>query len=101
MLISSPYGQGLRKACLLDILVPGVVGVTHGAWVDVDEETGIDKAGSENYLIGSEFAGMGVSGYNNQICNIEKYDGPELEDDWKLPARWSGDQTMSWLDNAR
>lgn len=101
VLISSPYGQGLRKACLLDILVPGVVGVTHGAWVDVDEETGIDKAGSENYLIGSEFAGMGVSGYNNQICNIEKYDGPELEDDWKLPARWSGDQTMSWLDNAR
>lgn len=52
-----------------------MVGVPHGAWVDVDEETDIDMAGSDNYLIGSEYSGMGVSGYNNQICNVEKYTG--------------------------
>lgn len=67
VLIDTPAGQGLRRAALLDILTTGVVGVPHGAWVDVDEETGIDKAGSDNYLIGNEYGGMGVSGYNNQI----------------------------------
>lgn len=89
VLITSPYGQGLRNACVMDILMPGVVGVPHGAWVDVDEDTGIDHAGSDNYLIGSEYAGMGVSGYNNQICNIEKYTGEQLGADCDMPARWS------------
>ena len=89
VLITSPYGSGLRNAAVLDILMPGVVGVPHGAWVDVDEETGIDMAGSDNYLIGSEYSGMGVSGYNNQICNIEKYNGTQLGKDCDKPARWS------------
>ncbi|MDO5043006.1 MAG: molybdopterin-dependent oxidoreductase [Slackia sp.] len=87
VLISAPAGKGLRKAAVLDILLPGVVGVPHGAWVDVDEETGIDRAGSDNYLIGAEFGGFGVSGYNNQICNIEKYDGEALEPDCEWPQR--------------
>lgn len=89
VLITTPAGQGLRRAALMDVLMPGVVGVPHGAWVDVDEETGIDRAGSDNYLIGAEFGGMGVSGYNNQICNIEKYTGEKLGRDCDLPARWS------------
>lgn len=87
VLISTPAGKGLRMAAILDILMPGIVGVPHGAWVDVDEETGIDRAGSDNYLIGAEYGGMGVSGYNNQICNIEKYDGEALEPDCDWPQR--------------
>lgn len=87
VLISTPWGQSLRKAALLDVLRPGVVGVPHGAWVDVDEETGIDKAGSDNYLLGNECDGMGVTGYNNKVCRIEKYSGDGLEDDWTLPMR--------------
>ena len=79
----------MRKAAVMDILMPGIVGVPHGAWVDVDEETGIDRAGSDNYLIGAEYGGMGVSGYNNQICNIEKYDEGQLVPDCELPPRWS------------
>lgn len=89
VLISTPAGQSLRKAALLDLLMPGVVGVPHGSWVDVDEETGIDHAGSDNYLTDSVYGGMGVSGYNNQICNIEKYTGEQLKRDCELPARWS------------
>lgn len=46
-------------------------------------------AGSDNYLIGSEYSGMGVSGYNNQICNVEKYTGAPLGRDCDKPARWS------------
>ena len=89
VLISAPEGQGLRRAAIMDVLMPGVVGVPHGAWVDVDEETGIDRAGSDNYLIGAEYGGMGVSGYNNQVCNIEKYTGEQLGADSALPYRWS------------
>lgn len=85
VLISTPAGKGLRRAAVLDILLPGVVGVPHGAWVDVDEKTGIDRAGSDNYLIGAEYGGFGVSGYNNQICNIEKYTGDALEPDCEWP----------------
>ncbi|WP_302397433.1 molybdopterin-dependent oxidoreductase [Eggerthella sinensis] len=87
VLISSPAGKGLRNAAILDILMPGVVGVPHGAWVDVDEKTGIDRAGSDNYLIGAEYGGMGVSGYNNQICNVEKYTGDALGADCDQPQR--------------
>ena len=87
VLISTPAGKGLRRAAVLDILLPGVVGVPHGAWVDVDEKTGIDRAGSDNYLIGAEYGGFGVSGYNNQICNIEKYTGDALEPDCEWPQR--------------
>lgn len=89
VLVSTPHGQGLRKAALMDILMPGVVGIPHGAWVDVDEKTGIDRAGSDNYLLGNEYGGFGVSGYNNNICNIEKYSGEALKRDCELPARWS------------
>lgn len=89
VLITSHAGSVLRKAAVIDIIRPGVVGLPHGAWVDVDEATGIDKAGSDNYLIGDERSGMGVSGYNNCTCKIEKYNGAALADDCMLPPRWS------------
>ncbi len=89
VLVSTKHGQVLRRAALMDILRPGVVGIPHGAWVDVDEETGIDRAGSDNYLLGDEYAGMGVSGYNNYNCNFEKWTGTPLGRDCDQPARWS------------
>ena len=50
--------------------MPGMVGVPHGAWVDVDEETGIDMALAPTTIwIGSEYGGMGVSGYNNPLLS--------------------------------
>lgn len=87
VLISTPHGKGLRTAALMDVLRPGVVGLPHGAWVDVDEKTGIDRAGSDNYLTGPEYGGCGVSGYNNQVCDVRKYEGEPLSPDSALPAR--------------
>ena len=81
------YGAVLRKACCMEGLVPGQVGIPHGAWVNVDEKTGIDMAGADNYLLGNDIYGMGVTGYNNNNCNYEKYDGPELEDDCYTDSR--------------
>ena len=91
IMVSTRFGQSLRKAAVMDIMMPGVVALPHGCWVDVDEETGIDQAGSDNYLTGSVFDGMGASAYNSQNCNFEKYSGEEIPNDCDLPARWSSD----------
>lgn len=85
--IWTPYGEVLRKACCMESLMPGHVGIPHGAWSNVDEETGIDKGGADNYLMGHDIYGSGVSGYNNCNCNFEKYDGEELEDDCYTDSR--------------
>lgn len=47
----------------------------HGSWVRVNEETGIDEGGADNYLTGNDISGGGVTSYNNNNCNFEKYDG--------------------------
>ena len=85
VLISTKSGKALRKACVMQGLMPGVAAVTHGAWERIDEATGIDHAGNENYLLGNEISGSGVTPYNNINCKIEKYDGPALEDDCNVP----------------
>ncbi len=89
--VTSPHGVCLRTACVTERLVPGVVGLPHGAWVDVDESTGIDMAGSDNYLMGSNCGGAGVSGWNSQICNFEKH-STELPPDVELPLLVNYDQ---------
>lgn len=81
------YGEVLRKACCMENLMPGEVGIPHGSWVRVNEETGIDEGGADNYLTGNDISGGGVTSYNNNNCNFEKYDGPALEDDCNIDAR--------------
>lgn len=87
VLVSSPYGQCVRNACVYAGLMPGVVALPHGAWVAVDEETGIDAAGADNYLTGPAPNGQGVSGYNSALCKIEKYTGEALAPDAEQPLR--------------
>lgn len=87
VLVSSPYGQCVRDACVYAGLMPGVVALPHGAWVAVDEETGIDAAGADNYLTGPAPNGQGVSGYNSALCKIEKYTGEALAPDAEQPLR--------------
>lgn len=87
VMIWTKYAKTLRKACVMETLVPGEVGLPHGAWVDIDEKTGIDRGGADNYLIGNDIPSMGISGYNNCNCNFEKYTGTPLEDDYLQPQR--------------
>ena len=75
------YGEVLRKACVMENLMPGEVGIPHGSWVRVNEKTGIDEGGADNFLIGNDISGGGVTSYNNNNCNFEKYTGTPLEDD--------------------
>ena len=87
VLITTKTAQALRKACCMQGLMPGQVGIPHGAWADIDEETGIDRAGADNYLLGNEISGSGITPYNNINCKIEKYAGEALEDDYLWAQR--------------
>lgn len=87
VLLWTKDGKTLRSACVMETIIPGQVGLPHGAWVDIDEETGIDRGGADNYLIGNDLLGMGASGYNNCNCNFEKYDGESLVEDCLRPQR--------------
>lgn len=88
VLIRSKHGQVIRPVYLTERIMPGVVTLPHGAWAEVDEGSGIDKAGADNYLCGPVSTGQGVSGWNSHIVQVEKYTGPiELLPDYKWPQR--------------
>ena len=79
--VASPYGTVLRKATLTNRVIPGVVMLPHGAWVDMDGSDESDMAGADNVICGGCPTGQGVSGWNTAICDFEKYDGEALVDD--------------------
>jgi anaerobic dimethyl sulfoxide reductase subunit A len=88
VLVTSQHGRVVRPVHLTERIMPGVVGIWVGAWAEIDEETGIDKAGSANMLVGAIPTGQGIEGYNSCICQVEKYVGPiKLEPDYKWPQR--------------
>ena len=82
--IASKYGETLRKAYVTARLMPGVVGLPHGPWIRVDEKTGIDQSGSENYITGQVARGLGCSGYNTLNVEVSKY-SEEIPDDKDVP----------------
>ncbi len=87
VLIRSRHGKTLRIACITERLMPGIVGLPHGAWIEIDEETGICKAGADNALTGQIPTGQAISGWNSCICEVEKWTGEPLTPDVKWPAR--------------
>ncbi|MDR1357846.1 MAG: molybdopterin-dependent oxidoreductase [Coriobacteriales bacterium] len=94
--ITSPHGVTLRPACVTERLMPGMVGLVHGAWVNVDESTGIDYAGSDNYVYGTVKSGAGVSGWNSGICNFEKASESLIPDvDLPLLVNYNADGTYA------
>lgn len=87
VLVWNDYGKILRRASVTDTVMPGVIGLPHGSWVDIDEETGIDHGGAENVLSGGISSDSYVAGYNNYNVNFQKYDGAPLEPDVSWPQR--------------
>jgi len=88
VLVESKYGKSLRNAVVTERMMPGVVSLPHGAWAEIDEEAGVDKAGSDNVICGqSQQTGQGTSGYNSNVVNIEKYSGDSLAPDVEWPQR--------------
>lgn len=87
VLIWNEHGKTLRQASVSDTVMPGIIELPHGTWIDMDEKTGIDRAGTDNILCGPSTSNMGVSGYNNVICNFMKYDGEPLIPDYLKPQQ--------------
>ncbi|MGI1659035.1 MAG: molybdopterin-dependent oxidoreductase [Desulfitobacterium sp.] len=87
VLMTGPHGKTLRTATLTQCFMPGVIGLPHGSWLDMDEKTGIDRGGCANILCGSIPTGQGISGWNIAICRIEKYAGTPLIPDVQKPQR--------------
>ena len=87
VIVTSKHGQCLRRADVTERIMPGVIKLDEATWVDVDEETGIDKAGCANYLVGDIKTGSGVQAWNSCLCKVEKYDGEELAPDCEWPLR--------------
>lgn len=83
--ITSAYGEGLRHAYVSARVMPGVVGLPHGKWNRVDEATGIDHGGSENYVTGEVATGFGINGYNSLNVQITKWDGDPIPADVEVP----------------
>lgn len=87
VLMSNEFGKSLRPAKVTEGMMPGTIGLPHGAWIDIDEETGIDRAGADNLFVPHIPKGLGSSGFNLARCNVEKWEGKPLEEDVKWPQR--------------
>lgn len=87
VLVSSEFGKVIRHATVLETVMPGSVGLPHGAWVELDEETGICHAGADNFICGPITSACAVSGYNSYPVVFEKYVEEELLPDCAWPVR--------------
>ncbi len=86
ILITSRHGQTMRHAHVTERMMPGVLTLGEGAWIEIDEETGIDKAGNVNMLNGGIPTGQGHAGFNTCNVKVEKYDA-QLDPDYTWPTR--------------
>lgn len=84
--VTSRHGVVIRPVSVTERMMPGVATLGEGAWVEKDDETGIDKAGATNSLSGTNPCGQGVQPWNTNNVEIEKYDKP-LEQDYKWKQR--------------
>lgn len=87
VILTSPHGQTLRQVSLTGRVMPGVIMLPHGAWVDKDDTDVTDTAGADNILCGAIPTGQGTSGWNTCIARVEKYGGTALMTDAEKPQR--------------
>lgn len=87
VLFYNEFAKSLRPAKVVETIMPGVLGLPHGAWADIDEKTGIDRAGADNLFVPHIPKGLGSSGFNSARVNVEKWTGEPLEEDVKWAQR--------------
>lgn len=87
VLVKSRWGKVLRPAYVAERVMPGVVILGEGAWVEMDEALGIDKAGATNTLNGTHLTGQGEEPWSSCNVQVEKWTGAPLEPDYLWPQR--------------
>jgi anaerobic dimethyl sulfoxide reductase subunit A len=86
--ITSRHGTVIRPLYVTERMIPSVTTLGEGAWVEIDEETGVDKAGATNILNGPIATDQGNLGFNSCNVQVEKYNGPiDLKPDVEWPQR--------------
>ncbi len=85
-LLTSPSGKVIRHVKVLPGMIAGAVALQDGAWIDIDEATGIDRAGSPNILQAFPPSGQGYQTWTGTLLQVAKYDG-ELLPDMLWPPR--------------
>lgn len=80
VLIKSEVGKVIRHVKVIPGMYPGAVALQDGAWIEMDEATGIDKAGSPNVLQAFPPSGQGYQTWTGTLIQVEKYDGELLYD---------------------
>ena len=86
--ITSKHGAVIRPVLVTNRMMPGVITVGQGAWIEMDEDSGIDLAGNTNILNGGIPTSQGHTGHNTCVVQVEKYSGPiELQPDVEWPQR--------------
>lgn len=94
VLIFNETGKVLRKASVLETLVPGCIALPHGSRSYIDPESGIDYGGNENMLISAYHSQDPFfpqsDCYNSCLVDFELYDGDPIPDDVeKEPVMWT------------
>jgi anaerobic dimethyl sulfoxide reductase subunit A len=87
VLIRSRWGKSIRPIWVTNLIIPGVVALGQGAWAEIDEATGIDKAGCINVLQGAIPSGQGQTPCNASNVQVEKWTGEIPAPDYQWPAR--------------
>jgi anaerobic dimethyl sulfoxide reductase subunit A len=87
VLVSSRHGKVIRPVVVSERMMPGVVTLGQGAWIEMDELTGVDKAGNTNMLNGGIPTGQGHAGFNTCVVQVEKWQGEALTPDARWPQR--------------
>ncbi|MDR0515404.1 MAG: molybdopterin-dependent oxidoreductase [Coriobacteriaceae bacterium] len=87
VLVYNQYGKVLRKASILESVMPGCIALPHGPWPRIDPKTGIDLNGNENLLTGTvEQPQPQLQGFNTVLVDYEKWTGEALPDDFLVAA---------------
>ncbi|BAS26153.1 molybdopterin-dependent oxidoreductase [Limnochorda pilosa] len=87
VVIRSRHGKVLTRVAIYETIRPGVVGMGQGAWIDWDDELGLDRGGCTNILCGAIPTGEGHQGWNSCNVQVEKWTGKPLQPDHKRPLR--------------
>lgn len=87
VLVESAHGKVLRPVSLTTRIMPGVVTLGEGAWVQRDDESGIDYAGCTNSLNGNILTGQGQEPWNTCVVEVKKWDGEPSVPDALWPQR--------------
>ena len=71
--VESATGKILRIASVTQTLMPGVVGLPHGSWPELNEETGFDENGAENTITTNlQDAGL-YNSYHSTLVQVRRH----------------------------